>query len=419
MKATHSVNEAAAHVGGKTLRQNRAFVFLISGNTIAVFGDCFSGVALSLWVLQTTGSAKMMAAVQICYMVVNVLLGSFAGTVTDLLDRRMAMLVSDMLRATIAAMLGISLFLLHAPFYVMLVLVTVSAFSSLFQAPAFHTSVTHLVGRDRLQEATSIIHLTDNIARIAGLSMAGVIVALFGGFAAMLANSATFLLSAACVLAAGKFTSPQAQRREQESVSLLKEWRQGLAYIVRDPLTRSLLLLNPLLIMFFMSSLMLIQVLAVNSWKAGPISFGLIEMCIPLGYMLGAGMIIGLAKRLGRRGWLIFAGMLLLGPIFSLIAMMDSALPALPFILLGGILFAFCSMLMQIILRTEVQIEMQGRIYGFMGAVTSVAPMLGLTVSSVLADRHGVHLVLGWQGLLMLIVGTAACLLFAPIRTYN
>ncbi len=419
MEVSHSTAEAAGVTGSKPLHRNRAYIWLLSGNVISVFGDCFSGVALSLWVLQTTGSAKQMAAVQICYMAVNILLGSFAGTVTDLLDRRRVMLLSDLLRATVAATLAVSLFLLEAPFIVMLVLVTLSAFSSLFQAPAFHTSVTHLVGRERVQQATSVIHLTDNIARIAGLSMAGVVVALFGGFTAILANSATFLLSAVCVLAAGKFASPQAQPQSSEKTSFLKEWRQGLSYILVDPLTRSLVLLNPLLIMFFMSSLMLIQVMAIHVWKAGPIAFGLIEMCIPLGYMLGAGIIISLTKKLKRRGWLIFMGLLLLGPIFYFLSLMNVALTALPFILLGGILFAFCTMLMQIILRTEVRIEMQGRIYGFMGAITSVAPVLGLGVSSVLADKHGVQLILGWQGLLMLLVGAVACLLFGPVRKYN
>jgi DHA3 family macrolide efflux protein-like MFS transporter len=403
----------------KPLHRNRAFVWLLSGNVISVFGDCFGGVALSLWVLQSTGSAKQMAAVQICYMAVNVLLGSFAGTVTDLLDRRKVMLLSDLLRATVAATLAVCLFLLHAPFFVMLALVTLSAFASLFQAPAFHTSVTSLVGRERVQQATSVIHLADNIARITGLSIAGVMVAFFGGFTAILANSATFLLSAVCVLAAGKFASARAVRSDKEGASFLREWRQGFSYILINPLIRSLVLLNPLLIMFFMSSLMLIQVMAVNEWKAGPIAFGLIEMCIPLGYMLGAGMIISLSGKLKSRGWLIFSGLLLLGPIFYLISLMNIAVTALPFILLGGILFAFCTMLMQIILRTEVEIEMQGRVYGFMGAITSVAPVLGLTISSVLADRHGVQLILGWQGLLMLAVGATACLLFTPVRVYK
>ncbi len=37
---------------------------------------------------------------------------------------------------------------------------------------------------------------------------------------------------------------------------------------------------------------MLIQVMSVKVWKANPIEFGIIESSIPIGYMLGAGIII-------------------------------------------------------------------------------------------------------------------------------
>jgi DHA3 family macrolide efflux protein-like MFS transporter len=62
---------------------------------------------------------------------------------------------------------------------------------------------------------------------------------------------------------------------------------------------------SPVLILFFMSSLMLTQVMAVQVWKANPFQFGLIEACIPLGYMLGAGIIVTLGSKLQYRGKLI------------------------------------------------------------------------------------------------------------------
>lgn len=402
----------------RPLWRNRAFLSILSGNVISVFGDCFNGIALSLWVLQTTGSAKRMAAVLICHMVVSVLFGSVAGTVADRIDRRKLMLASDLLRGSIACTLAFSLFYLDISFPVMIALVALSAFSSLFQAPAFHASITQLAGKERIGQATSLVYLTDNVARISGLALAGVAIASFGGFWAMMFNCATFLISALCVVAAGAFPRLETKSSSEKS-SFLKDLAGGFAYIRQDALTRSVVILNPLLILLFMTSLMLIQVLAVKDWKAGPIAFGLIEMCVPLGYMIGAGLIMAFGSKLGRRGWWIFSGLIALGPVFFIISMASYAQAALPFILLGGMLFAFSSMMIQILIRSEVRADMQGRVYGTLGAITGVAPSLGLVVSSALADQFGAKTILGAQGLILLAVGIIAAIGLKSIRTYK
>lgn len=416
--ADFPLSSEASEGSGRPLWRNRTFVWILSGNTIAVFGDSFNGIALSLWVLQTTGSAKRMAAVQICYMVISILFASFAGTVADRLDRRKLMLLSDLLRGSVAVTLAICLFFLHAPFWIILVLISVSAFANLFQAPSFHASVTHLAGSGKVAQATSAVHLTDNIARISGLGLGGVVVAAFGGFTAMAFTAVTFFLSAICVVAAGVFPRSARGPQQDRKASFFKDWKVGLALIVKEPLTRAIIVLNPLLILFFMSSLMLVQVVAVRDWRASPTAFGLIEMCVPLGYMIGAGIIMAFGARMGRRGLWVFAGFISLGPAFYLISIMDTAAPALPVILSAGILFAFCSMILQIILRSEVGQEMQGRVYGTMVALTNVAPPVGLAITSVLADEWGAKAVLGATGWCLFGAGLLAAMLFKPIRSY-
>jgi MFS family permease len=404
-------------MANRALWRNVAYRRILCGYGISVFGDCFNGIAISLWVLQTTGSAKSMAAVQVCNMVVSFLFGSFAGTFADRLDRRKLMLSSDLFRGAMAFIIAVSLFVLHAPFPFVLLLLSLSMFSSLFQAPAFHASVTSLVGREHLQQATGTIHLVDNIARISGLAAAGIAVSVFGGFTAIMITGVTFLLSAICVMLAGRF--PDVQRSSMHRGSFVKEWGSSFSYIFAHPLIRSIVILNPLLILFFMSAIMLVQVMAVNVWQANPVQFGLIETCIPLGYMLGSGILIASGNRLKRRGRWVFIGLLVLGPLYMLLSNVSSPLLALPLIIAGGAMFACCTMLTQIMMRAEVPDELQGRIYGVLGTITSTAPILGLTVVSVLADQWGAQAVLESLGALLLVVGVIASAGLKSIRTYR
>lgn len=404
-------------MANRALWRNVAYRRILCGYGISVFGDCFNGIAISLWVLQTTGSAKSMAAVQVCNMVVSFLFGSFAGTFADRLDRRTLMLSSDLFRGTMAFIIAVSLFVLHAPFPIVLLMLSLSMFSSLFQAPAFHASVTSLVGREQLQQATGTIHLVDNIARISGLAAAGIAVSAFGGFTAIMITGVTFLLSAICVMLAGRF--PDVQRSSMHRGSFVKEWGGSFSYIFAHPLIRSIVILNPLLILFFMSAIMLVQVMAVNVWQANPVQFGLIETCIPLGYMLGSGILIASGNRLKRKGRWVFIGLLVLGPLYMLLANVSSPMLALPLIIAGGAMFACCTMLTQIMMRAEVPDELQGRIYGVLGTITSTAPILGLTVVSVLADQWGAQTVLESLGALLLGVGIIAAAGLKSIRTYR
>jgi hypothetical protein len=295
-------------------------------------------------------------------------------------------------------------------------MIALMALTSLFQAPAFHASINPVVGKDKLQQATGWIQLTDNVARISGLAMAGIMISAFGGFVALLCNSFAYFLSMLCVLAAGKF--PAYRDMERKSSTFIHDLKEGFRYIGTNRMAKAIVVLHPLLILFFMSSLTMVQVMAVKEWNAGPVAFGFIELCIPLGYMTGAGLIISLGSRIGRRGRWICTGLLMLGPMFYLLSAMRTAWTALPFVLGCGLMFAFCTMLIQIILRSEVKAELQGRLYGAMGALSGIAPPLGLAVFSSVADHYGASWTLSLISVLFLAVGITVTLSMKQIRTY-
>lgn len=131
---------------------------------------------------------------------------------------------------------------------------------------------------------------------------------------------------------------------------------------------------------------MLTQVMAVNVWKASPFQFGLMEACIPLGYMIGSGLIMILGSRIRRRGLFIMSGLFCLGPMYILLSFITSAATAIPVVLLIGFMFSFCTLLINIILRLEISEEIQGRVFGVLGSIMSVAPSIGLTLVSYLSD---------------------------------
>lgn len=401
-----------------TLWRNKQYLALLGSYTMSLFGNSFHSIALNLWVLMETGSARMMSVLLITNLLISALFGSIAGTVADRVNRRKLMMIIDLLRCVLV--LGIALFvaLPGTSFWAIVPLTGTVTFLGLFQSPAFNASLTTIVGKEHIQRATGLMNLADNIARTAGFSIGGIFVAAFGGAWAIVFDGATFLLSFLLVWLAGPFPSPKPAQPAAPK-SFKQDLLGGFRYVWKDAVARSVVILSPTLGLFFMSSMMLTQVLAVKDWKASPFELGLIEACIPLGYLIGAGIIVALGPKLRRRGWLVMGGLLLLGPGYVYLSASSSAPASIPAILLIGFLFSFCTLLINIMMRLEVSEELQGRVFGIIGSLMSVAPSAGLVVASSSADRFGAANVMFVIGLLLLLFAIAAVTRLEKIRSYR
>lgn len=349
-------------------------------------------------------------------MVISILFGSIAGTVADRVERKKLMWVADMIRSLLV--LGIALCIaFKAPFMFIILLTALTAFAGLFQSPAFQASLVDIVGKEKVQRATSAMNIADNLSRITGLALGGVVVALFGGVVAIVLDSIAFMLSAILVLLAGTF--PHSKRKIEERKTFQEDFITGFKHIWKNPFARAVTILSPTLIMFFITSLMLIQVMAVKVWRVTPIEFGLIEACIPFGYMLGAGIIMWLDKKLKHRGRYIVGSMVIIAPMYIVLSFISSAILAIPFIFMIGFLFSFCTLLVTIIMRLEVASELQGRMFGILGSLTSIAPPIGLAISSFFADIYGPALILTLNGIGLLGSAMIVAFFLSSIRTYN
>ncbi|QQZ58541.1 MFS transporter [Paenibacillus sonchi] len=399
---------------------NKKFMLLLCSFSISLFGNTFHSIALSLWVLQTTGSAKMVAVLTIINLLLSSLLGSIGGTFADRTNRRKIMLVTDLVSCSLVVILALVISVPSASFIIVAVLTALTTVSALFQSPAYQSSIVTVVGKEHVQQAVGMLNLSENICRTVGFSVGGIFVAAFGAADAILFDGATFLVSFLLVLAVRSLPMPaRANPEPQQKKKFIQDLGEGIRYIWKFPFAKAVIIMLPTLTLFFMPSMMLTQVMAVNVWKSSPFQFGLMEACIPLGYMIGSGLIMILGSRIRRRGLLIMTGLLCLGPMYILLSFITSAAAAIPVVLLIGFMFSFCTLLINIILRLEISEEIQGRVFGVLGSIMSVAPSIGLSVVSYLSDHFSPGPVMGSIGLLLLLFALYTSTKLKIIRGYK
>src|SRR3954452_22425907 len=82
----------------RLLRTNRDFRLLYFGSLISLGGDWFLAVALLDLVLQLTGSAALASLMLVCPSLPIFLFTPLAGHLVDKVDRRMLMILVDLIR---------------------------------------------------------------------------------------------------------------------------------------------------------------------------------------------------------------------------------------------------------------------------------------------------------------------------------
>ncbi|MEK5446184.1 MFS transporter [Paenibacillus sp. FSL R7-0331] len=251
------------------LHKNRVFLLLFSASTLSVLGNAFHALALSLWVLQETGSARMMSVLTISNLLLCSLLGSVTGTLADRMNRRTLILCSYLVQSLTVLAIAFTL-TLQSPSYILIICLTgIVTAAGQFQAPAFQASLLPVVGKTYIQQAAGWMTLSENISRTTGYALGGIFVAAFGGAWAVFVDGMTFMLAFLLVAAAGAFAAytpvTTAYRSFKQDVA------GGFRYIWSHSFARSILILLPVLTMFFLSCLMLTQVMAVQVWKASPL----------------------------------------------------------------------------------------------------------------------------------------------------
>lgn len=400
---------------------NRTFGMVWSGLTLSALGDGFAGVAMGLWVLQATGSAMAMSQVMLVRTVVGVLFGAFAGTVADRFDRKLLMILCDAARGLIY--LTISWLMVSSqtvPLGWILVLMGLSAvFANLFD-PAVSASVIHMVGTVHVSKATSLMQLSYMVANVVGPILGGAVVGTVGGYAGMLANAVSFLLSGLFILLAGRIGNPAPAAGEQGArPPFLTLMVNGFRFLRSEGVVGSLVLvLLPLMTFFTTAIPLLMSVLLVTVLKVEGTLYGAIQGMFAAGYAVGLALLMAKGDKLKGRGLVFGAGVASSGLLFAAMGIVDSAYPFLPIMLLVGAILSASNLVIRVVLQTQVPPEMQGRVFGVAQTMMSATGPLSLLLVGVISDRLGAAPVALGAGLGLSLVGVLA-LAIRPVRQFQ
>jgi predicted MFS family arabinose efflux permease len=208
------------------LRRNRGFTLLFWATAGSAVGTYLAALALSVDILDRTGSGRWLAALLIADFLPIVVIGISLGPLVDRLSRRRLMVVSDLVRAATF----VALPFVDEPAAIV-ALAAVNGIATGFFRPAVWAGMPNLVAEDEREQATSLLTTIENIAWTLGPVLAGALLAASGPDVAYWANAATFALSAVLVS-----RIPAASLRSQDPITRghWADLRDGLDVVFRS-----------------------------------------------------------------------------------------------------------------------------------------------------------------------------------------
>jgi MFS family permease len=272
---TTPVSLSAGESVRRPLWEHGDFLKLWTAQTISVFGDRFSELAIPLIAVLTLGATPgQMGILTAVTRAPFLLIGLFAGVWVDRLPRRPVLITGDLGRAVVllviplAAWLGsLSMLLLYA------VGVLVGILTVFFDV-AYQAYLPALVHRGQLVEGNSKLEATRSLAGLAGPGVAGVVIQLLSAPLAVVLDALSFVASGGLISLIG--------RREGSTGGpttrgpMLVEVREGLRVVLGNPLLRSIAGCTGTT-NFFSSALFALYILfATRDLKLGPAQIGLI-----------------------------------------------------------------------------------------------------------------------------------------------
>ena len=394
----------SARVEAGTFRsawRNRRWRPFIAGTSISAAGDFVCVVALVVYLIDETGSPGWVAAAATARMATFMLLGPIGGAIADRFDRRRLMVLLDLARAAVMAILALVIAIGVHPLAVIALVVVATALTTPYR-PAAVAATPLLVPESDLAAANAAEATIGQLAWFVGPAVGAALVTLAGPAPAFIVNGATFAGSALLVGRIGNIGRGTRRTAGEAAPSIAHQIIDG-AKAIRS--TDGLVAMTVLVIAatFAYGVENVVQVLVVQDrlgLEAGAV--GVLNACLGIGGLVAAPFAPRLARS-GNSGALLSGAGVLMGAPLALLAVVTSPVIASLLMVVHGAGSVLLDVLFITLLQRLCAESVMGQVFALQDTSSAFAQLVGIISAPILVTQLGLQwaLVIGGGALLV------------------
>ncbi len=392
------------------------FTLLILGQLTSLFGNFILKLSLSMYVLETTGSAAIFAGILSAATIPTILFSPLGGILADRADRRNIMVALDAL--TGAAVLCAALFLSesNAVAVISALLIILSIFGA-FETPTVQACIPTMLQGDNIMKGNAVVNQAASLSYLIAPMLGGVLYAMLGLKPVMYASVVCFFITALFEC----FIKLSYQRTQNEGGVLWivkQDFLSSMQYISKEQTSISKMLLLTAFSRFFVMSITIVglpflvrTVLGLNVKY-----YGAAESALAVATILGsiAAGVLGeklkihkLSVLLATLGiFIIPAGIVFLLPVNAIV---KYGVTIVSFFGMQAVISIFSIFAVSLI-QQRTPNRLIGKVMAYTSTVTLCVQPIGQIVYGFLFDRFhsAVYFVLIPTGIIVCIAGISA-----------
>ena len=379
--------------------QYRDYRIYAAAQLISNIGSQMQFVALNWHIYELTHSPFLLGLIGLCRFVPIVLFSLIGGTVADAHNRKNIVLVTQIVMASLAAILGVLTLTGSITPAFIFIITMFSAGTMAFDMPAMASFVPSLVEKKDLHSAISLNSLFFQTSVILGPAIGGILIGHFSPGVVYVFNAISFVFVIIGLLLMHTKGSPGTG--QTPSIALIAD---GLHFIRSKTIIWSTMLLD-FFSTFFASATALLPVFAKDILHVGPTQFGLLYSAPSIGAVIAA-VFIAQKGKLRKQGLLLLTAVLCFGLATICFGISKNYVLSLFFLSLVGAGDEVSTVIRNTVRQLETPDLMRGRMTSINMIFFMGGPQLGDFEAGALAGFIGAPLsvVIGGVGT-MIVVG--------------
>ena len=392
------------------------FALLILGQLTSLFGNFILKLALSMYVLEATGSAAIFAGILSAATIPTILLSPLGGILADRADRRNIMVALDAL--TGVSVLCAALFMSeNNTIAVISTLLIILSILGAFETPTVQACIPTMLQGDNIMKGNAVVNQVASLSYLIAPMLGGVLYAMLGLKPVMYASVVCFFITALfeCFI---KLSYQRIQNQGGVLQIVKQDFLSSMQYITKEQTSISKMLLLTALSRFFVMGITIVGLPFLVRTVLGfnPKYYGAAESALAVATILGSIAAGILAEKLKiHKLSVLLASM----GIFIIPAGIVFILPVNAMIKYGVTVVSFCGMQAVIsifsifavsLIQQRTPNHLIGKVMAYTSTVTLCVQPIGQIVYGFLFDKFysAIYFVLIPTGIIVCIVGLSA-----------
>lgn len=372
----------------------RNITLYLVGESLSLFGSALVQFAILWHLTLTTQSASVVTTYAVFAFLPQALISLFGGTLADRVNRKLLIIVPDLLIALATLALVILMAWGNTDLWPIYLIVCIRSIGAGFQTPAVSAMLPSIVPDSQLMRFNGVNGTIQSLIGVAGPAVSGVLYGLGGVAPTLWVDIVTAVLAAGILMVLPINSMPV----ERDKAGIFSELIDGVTFTWRSPFLRWMMTLNTVLVFGIVGPNFLLPLLVTKQFGPHVWQLTAVEMSLQIGMIVGGVLVSTI--------WASKASMRMLAASAIAIGFFAVGITFAPdvwIVLAMNFFIGFTVPLFSSPAMTEIQRRVDpaylGRLMSQFNLTFSLGVPASIAVFGALSSHTGVAVVIGGTGL--------------------